>query len=377
MLKGIQMTLMVGPVVAVPVPKMILDALTSISVSHQEDGKSGFQLSFEISKHSPLQILFMLSGGQQMLPFLRTIITITLNGTPTVIMDGMITQHEIQAATPDKKALLSVTGEDLTTVMDRQDFSGFPFPAMPAEGRVALLIAKYSFLGIIPLVIPSVLIDIPIPTSRIPMQRGTDLSYIKHLANEVGYVFYIEPGPVPGVNIAYWGPQIKVGKPQAPLNTDMDAHTNVESLSFSFDNTKNSIPTVFYYNELSKATIVVPIPPITPINPPLGIIPPIPTKLSPVADNLAKYSLPKAIMIGLAKSSQWAEAISGQGELDVLRYGHILKARQLVSVRGAGLAFNGLYYVKSVSHTIKRGAYTQSFKLSRNGLISTLPRVPV
>ena len=45
-------------------------------------------------------------------------------------------------------------------------------------------------------------------------------------------------------------------------------------------------------------------------------------------------------------------------------------------MRGAGLAFDGLYYVKSVTHTIKRGEYKQSFTLARNGLISTLPRVP-
>ena len=37
------------------------------------------------------------------------------------------------------------------------------------------------------------------------------------------------------------------------------------------------------------------------------------------------------------------------------------KSRQLVGVRGAGLPFDGLYYVKSVTHDIKRGEYKQSF----------------
>jgi hypothetical protein len=70
-----------------------------------------------------------------------------------------------------------------------------------------------------------------------------------------------------------------------------------------------------------------------------------------------------------------SETVTGEGSLDVLRYGRILKARQLVGVRGAGLAFDGLHYVRSVTHTIKPGEYKQSFKLSRNGLISTVPRV--
>jgi hypothetical protein len=61
--------------------------------------------------------------------------------------------------------------------------------------------------------------------------------------------------------------------------------------------------------------------------------------------------------------------------LDVLRYGRPLKARQLVGVRGAGLAYDGLYYVKSVTSTLKHGEFKQAFSLTRNGLISTVPRV--
>ena len=80
-------------------------------------------------------------------------------------------------------------------------------------------------------------------------------------------------------------------------------------------------------------------------------------------------------MIGLAKAARWAEAVTGTGSLDVLRYGRLLKARQLVGVRGVGPAFDGLHYVTSVTHKIKRGEYKQSFELSRNGLISTLPRL--
>ena len=61
----------------------------------------------------------------------------------------------------------------------------------------------------------------------------------------------------------------------------------------------------------------------------------------------------------------------------MLRYGRPLKARQLVGVRGAGIAYDGLYYVQSVTSTLKRGEFKQSFELTRNGLISITPRVPV
>ena len=57
------------------------------------------------------------------------------------------------------------------------------------------------------------------------MQQGKDLCYIRSLAEEVGYVFYVEPGPEPGRSMAYWGPEIKVGEPQKALSINMDAAT--------------------------------------------------------------------------------------------------------------------------------------------------------
>jgi hypothetical protein len=231
-------------------------------------------------------------------------------------------------------------------------------------------------LGVVPMVIPSIMLDVPIPIDRIPRQQGTDLQYIMKLADDVGYVFYLNPGPVPGMSVAYWGPEIKVGQPQPALNINMDAFTNVESIDFSFDTEHKKLPVIFIQEPNTKATIPIPVPDITPLNPPLGLIPPIPRGIEPIRES-AKLSPIQAVLIGLAKAAKTADAVTGTGTLDVTRYGRVLKARQLVGVRGAGMAFDGLYYVKSVTHNIKRGEYKQSFTLARNGLISTLPVVPV
>ena len=66
-------------------------------------------------------------------------------------------------------------------------------------------------------------------------------------------------------------------------------------------------------------------------------------------------------------------SVTASGEIDTARYGSVLYARQLVGVRGVGYSFDGLYYVKSVSHSIRRGEYKQSFQLSREGLGATVP----
>jgi hypothetical protein len=380
MLDSVQLTLMMGPFVPLTPPRAVMDALESVEITIKDVGTSGFQLTFIIDKASPLNILFLLTGGSPLL-FMRVVLVATVNGVQNVLIDGVVTNHSIAPGDKGSNSTLTITGEDLTALMNQSDWSGFPFPACPAEARVALILAKYAIFGIIPMIIPSVLIDVPLPIDQIPSEQGTDLDYIRTLADRVGYVFYINPGPAPGISQAYWGPQIKVGPVQPALNADMDAYTNVESLHFNFDQQKNKIPTVYIYNQQTGVSIPIPIPPITPLNPPLGLIPPLPTNippdLTPVRDDLAKKPIPQAIMIGLATASQWADAVTVEGSLDVTRYGGVLKARQLVGVRGAGPAFDGLYYVRSVTHKIKRGEYKQGFTLTRNGLVSTVPRVTI
>jgi hypothetical protein len=351
-----------------------VDALTSVKVTSASGSASGFELVFSFSNSSPLNTLLLLLG--QAGPFIRTIVVVTVNGQQQVLIDGVITHHQVSPGIGSGNATFTVTGSDLTALMNYIDFTGIPYPAMPAEARIALIIAKYAMFGMIPLVIPSLFIDIPIPVNSIPVHKGTDLSYINDLAAEAGYIFYIDPGPVPGTNIAYWGPEIKIGIPQPALNINMDSFTNIESLNFSFQGDSKSIPIVFIQNQQTRAPIPIPIPDISPLNPPLGLLPPFPVKLNKLKDT-AKLSPMKAISMGIAEASKSSEAVTVSGTLNVMRYGHILKSRGLVGVRGAGYAFNGLYYVKSVTHHIKKGEYKQDFTLTRNGLISTIPNVPV
>lgn len=377
--KGIQLTLLIGPIVPIPAPRVVLDALESVEVRTSAGAASGFQLTFQITARSELNTLFLIAAGtntSMATPPLRVMLVVTLNGTPQPLFDGVMTNVEVQAGSQGAPGTLTVTGEDVSKVMDMQDFSGLPFPAMPIEARVALLCAKYAPFGVIPLPIPILFPDVQIPIDKIPAQKGTDLAYIQELARMVGYVFYVEPGPAVGTNIAYFGPEIKVGVPQPALNVDMDALTNVESLSFSFDPTKGVLPIVFIQNQLTRVPIPIPIPNLNPLQPPLGAIP-TPIANLKILKDTAKLNPMQAISRGLAEAAKSQDAVSGSGSLDVLRYGRMLKARGLVGVRGAGVAYDGLYYVQSVTSTLRRGEFKQSFTLTRNGLVSITPRVPV
>jgi len=360
------------------VPALLIDALEEVSVTCASEGASGFQLRFKVNSRSELNTLFLIAVGNNTslgTPPLRVVLVVTLGGRAQPLFDGVLTNVEVQAGQDRQAGSITLTGEDLTRVMDLIDFSGLPYPAMPIEARVALICAKYAAFGIIPLPIPALFPDVPIPIERIPAQQGTDLAYIRQLAEEIGHVFYIEPGEVPLTNIAYFGPEIKVGPPQPALNVDMDAHTNVESLNFSFDPTKGVLPVVYIQNPQTRAPIPIPIPNLNPLQPPLGALPAPIANLKMMKDT-AKLNPMQAISAGLAEAKKSQDAVSASGSLDVLRYGRVLRPRRLVGVRGAGVAYDGLYYVSSVTSTLARGKFTQSFQLTRNGLVSITPRVP-
>lgn len=370
---GVQLSLRIGPV-PVAAPREVSDALVQAKVMDGAGGtQSGFELTFELPARSPLRTLFLISGGSA-LPLMRVVLVVTINGRAQPIVDGMTTNVETQPGEGGVSRLI-VKGKDLSALMDVVDIPGLPFPAMPPSARVLLVLAKYAALGVIPLVIPSIVEIPPLPIERIPQQRGSDLTYLRRLADEAGYVFYLEPGPEPGTSKAYWGPEIRLGAPQPALTTNMDAQTNVEQLSFTFDKERKKLPIVFFQEPFSKAPIGVPIPDVTPLNPPLGAIPPLPPKIEKL-DRTAHLSAPQALMAGIAYAGQNSDSVFGRGRLDVAKYGRLLRSRQLVGVRGAGLPFDGLYYVRSVTHEIERGAYKQGFTLARNGLISTVPTVP-
>lgn len=372
MLEGVHLTLMIGPAVPVPAPASVVDALRSVQVTSGKD-RSGFQLSFAVGKDSPL-VTTMLPAGYFDPITTRVLIVATVNGMPHVLMDGLVTQQEMAPGNEPGTSTLSITGEDLSLAMDVVEMV-IPYPGIPTIGQIYAMLGKYAFLGIAPLVIPPIVTTVDIPTNRFDTQTTTDRAYLKGLARRMGYVFYVEPGPLPGASIAYFGPDIRLPIPQPALSVDMDGHTNVESLSFSLDGLAKKLTVVTILDPITgKVPIPVPIPNVNIFRPPLGARPTAPARIE-FSSDYAKLKPDKAAekIIGLLLNN--GLAISGSGSLDVVRYGRPLMSRAMVGVRGAGIAYDGLYYVDTVTHKIKRGEYKQSFTLSRDGLISNTPRV--
>jgi hypothetical protein len=371
---GIRLSLLVG-MIPVPAPREAVDALSTVKIeAGSGEAQSGFELTVDLPARSPLRTLFLLTGGGGV-PLVRVVLIVQIGGHRESVIDGVMTNVETQPGTGGVGKLV-VKGKDLAALMDQVELPGIPYPAMSPATRVLVLLAKYAAFGVIPVVIPTIVEEIPNPVERIPRQGCTDYAYIKRLARESGYVFYLEPTSRPGTSKAYWGPEIRVGEPQPALTTNMDALTNVDQLTFNFDKERKTMPIVFIQEPFTKTPIGIPIPDVTPLNPPLGLVPPLPPRTVNL-DDTGHLSTTAALMAGIAYAAHNSDSVFGSGTLDVSRYGRLLKSRRLVGVRGAGLPFDGLYYVTSVTHDITRGEYKQSFSLARNGLVSTRRTVPV
>lgn len=369
----IHLTLMMGKTIPVPVRQPLSDALLKAQVTVTAGQASGFQLVFDLAKVSVINKVLLPSGFFD--PKTRVILVATVSGIPTVLMDGVITQQEVDVANQAGSSTLTITGQDLTVLMDLVEKNANAFPGTTDAERATRIIGGYAQYGITPNVQPEIFPYAPSPDVQTDFQQGTDLAYLNQLAQDNGFVFYLDPGPLPGHSVGYWGPEKRNGTPQPALTVNSDAASNVEQLTFTFDGTARQDPSALIQNQMNRVPPVpVLAPALTRLYPPLARQP-APALKKIVLDDTAKENTQQILAQLLALEAQSADAITASGHLDVVRYGRVLRPRELVGVRGAGVTYDGLYYVSSVTHNLQRGEYTQDFTLAREGLISLTPTV--
>ena len=220
-----------------------------------------------------------------------------------------------------------------------------------------------------------IILYLPIETR---FKQGTDLQYIQELARRYNYIFYIEPTDTVGVNVAHWEPPIRTGFPQKAITVDMGPATNAHNVSFQY----NSLQPVMVFGAVQDEFAQnVPIPVIVPL--------PVPPYLSKEPAHLFNFphvrnklyigkgsaSILQSYIQAVSEVEASKDVVTAAGKLDTLRYGDILRARGLVSLRGVGQTHDGVYYVKSVTHDISPGSCSQNFTLTREGSGSIISSV--
>jgi hypothetical protein len=305
------------------------------------------------------------------------IIIVTINTVRRVLFDGLITNIQVMASdTPRGGSKLLITGEDLSVMMGIKEIPE-TYENQSDDQIARNMISSYAKYGIIPVVIPPLNSYTPTANEKLPCKTGSDFDYLQELATKNDYIFFVEPTDSPGANIAYWGPRELKYRPKNPLNVNMGPDTNVSSMSFQYDALKPvSISGII---KIPFTDIEVPIK--------VGV-----SSRSALAGKSARdlnqgntmeikfrldgLNFSESFIEAQSIVNQSMDSVSSSGQLDIVRYGDILRARSTVFVRGAGLTNDGIYYVRSVTHKIKPGQfYTQNFELTREGLGTTLQKI--
>lgn len=375
-LLGVHLTLLIGPSVPLPAPPDMLESLQRVEVTHSDEGPSGFQITFQVGRLGPTDLIdYALLNNPLLKTFNRVIVIVTFNATPRVLMDGIITDQQLSPSHEPGRSSLTLTGEDVSVMMDLEEKS-VEHPAQDETVIALKTIASYAQYGLIPMVLPPLVIDPPIPIERVPVQQGTDRRYLIDMAGRHGYVFYIVPGPAPFTNTAYWGPPVRAGLPQRALSVNMGGETNVESISFR----NNALGPTTVAGQVQDRTTnqTMPVRSFASLRPPLAAFPAWLFNQPHVRTTKFRSSglnVMQSMARAQGRTEASMDAVTAQGQLDALRYGDLLQARGLVGVRGVGYSYDGLWYVQRVQHVIEKESYKQNFTLAREGLGSTTPVV--
>jgi hypothetical protein len=372
MVLGVNLTVLIGANVPKPAPRMLMEAFQQMEVTHSDEKPSGFQINFQVGRSGKSdQKDYQLINNPLIQPGNRVILIVTLNASAQVLMDGIITHQQFSPSMELGGSTFTITGEDVSVMMDLEEKS-VEHPAQDEAIIVNQIISSYAKYGLIPKVVKPPLVDRPAINERIPVQQGTDLEYLQKLAQRFDYVFYVTPGPASGKNTAYWGPPMRKTSPQKALTVNMGTYTNVESINFQ--NNALSPSTVVGRVQDRKSNKIQSVQANSSDRQNLSQKPALNNRKllrKTQFRETGRQALQAGSKAQAMVDSSTNEVLQVTGKLNTIRYGDLLELRGVVGLRGVGQTYDGLYYVKSVTHTLKKGEYQQSFTIVREGLGTT------
>ncbi|HLQ51880.1 MAG TPA: hypothetical protein VK129_10310 [Terriglobales bacterium] len=379
MLGGVTYTVLMG-LPPLPLPPPLLNALQKIEVETSTEMASVFRLRFGMARTDFGDWDVIMPQYEEL--FFRPMTPVQIRvkvgiDIPKAIINGYVTHQQVLYDDEGGASAMEISGMDATMMMNLQE-KVVPWP-MPNDGAIAA--AVFGLYGIVPMVSPSLPFNLD-PTDM-TVQRGTDIRFLRRLAQRNGFECYVQPQPQTGVDFGYFGPPTNIpGMQEAVLNIKMGADTNVSEFKIRYDMMKPTTALSAGMDVMTRTPsfALSVTPPVTP--PKAGLYPwgvpmgvqdatvralagahPPPMVLPAQTGQMALPAL-TVVTQAIANRSSWAVVAEGTAGADV----GVLYAGGTVNIRGAGLAFNGAYYVTRVSHTFDCGAYTQKFEARRNAI---------
>lgn len=279
-------------------------------------------------------------------------------GPAQPLIDAYVVESSADLGAGPGGASLEVVAMDPTTLMGLEE-KVRAWPDMADAEIASTIFGEYGFAAVVEETRPA-----RQELSETVMQRGSDLQFLRELADRNGCEVYLDLDASGRVHGHFHPPRVGE-EPQAVLSVNMGEATNVDAFRARHDMLRPAV-----------ASAVALDPETAEDQPgeaegsgqrPMGRRPPAadrPRKVLLSRTGVAKAAELQQLAASVADRSAWA--ITAEGELNTLSFGGILRAKRPVLVRGAGPGLSGLYYVDRVQHVLAGGSYAQRFSLRRN-----------
>jgi phage protein D len=278
-------------------------------------------------------------------------------GSAETIIDGYITHLEARLSTEDP--YLEISGLDVSAAMDLEEKQR----AWANKKDHEIAQDVFSSYGLSYQVEDTVAgHEDDVATI---LQNETDIRFLRRLAARNGFECHVHAGT------GFFRSPNMQDPPQPLLAVEFGSETNVSDVIIRVDGTPATEAEIRRIDPLEKReereTLAE-----SPRRS-LGARPLAALRGGQPAGRVLVRNQPSAVAREMqTRLRQAYEGASGfvtvEGEVDSRVYRGVLRARRLVTVKGAGASFSGFYYVTRVRHVFTADGYTQSFAAYRNAI---------
>lgn len=286
-----------------------------------------------------------------------------VEGGPELLLDGYVTEVRPRFDPNPSQCTLEVRGMDRSVLMDRKEV----LKAWPNKKDSDIASEILGLYGLHPSVTDTAVVHEE--TLSTIIQRETDLQFLQRLALRNGFVCVVDD------TSAYFGPVPVEDEPQPVLAAHFGAETTLSSFAVTVDALRPAHVMMHQVDRLNKEVLSTATE--TSDAEALGslsadaLLPPGVDPASVVVARNAATGMPEmeALCEGLFREGTWF--VDAKGEVEANDYGHVLRPRRQVTVKGVGETYSGVYYVSYVRHRFSPDGYTQTFRAQRDGLLLT------
>jgi len=284
-------------------------------------------------------------------------------GHQDTLIDGYVTHiHVSISGSGREESYLELTGMDASVVLDLEDRQ-IAWSNKKDSDIAQVIFAAYGLTWEVE--DTQVLHGDRLATV---LQAETDIRFLQRLAARNGFECYIKDGR------GYFRTANLEQPPQKLITAGSSG--NVSTLHFEIDGTPPSRLEIRRIDPFDKRDERDELTALT--ERPLGKRPlgalhrdtPVGRRLLRQQPSVAALQLEARTRAAYAAASAFATA---SGDIDGRSYGAVLRAKRLVTIRGAGPTHDGNYYVTRVRHVLAPDSYVQHFEARRNaiGLVGT------